>query len=210
LDLIAKTLGVKFAVPTFSHFGQEQKSEILLVAAWLPEDLRLALIWWKNRTAYPNKITVWYMHMMKLNHMVVDKIHARSVGPYALITQQPLWGKARDWWQRFGEMEVWALEAYSAVYTLQEMLTIKSDDVIGRNKTYEAIIKNQSPKVSDCQSRLIILPILLKWLCQDVSMLSKDQIEQLERERFDKIQQLNLSGITWSFLESEKWSGYIR
>lgn len=81
------------------------------------------------------------MHTLKLNHMVEDKIHARAVGPYSLITQQPLGGKARDGGQRFGEMEVWALEAYSAVYTLQEMLTIKSDDVYGRNKCYDAIIK---------------------------------------------------------------------
>ena len=87
------------------------------------------------------------MHLLKLVHMVEDKIHARSVGPYSLITQQPLGGKSRQGGQRFGEMEVWALEAYSAVYTLQEMLTVKSDDVVGRNKLYESIIKSQKPRI---------------------------------------------------------------
>ena len=203
LGLIAKTLGVKFAIPTFSSFWQEQIKN-LAIQAWLPEDLRLSLYDWRTGELYPNRITVWYMHMMKLNHMVVDKIHARSVGPYALITQQPLWGKARDWWQRFWEMEVWALEAYSAVYTLQEMLTIKSDDVIGRNKTYESIIKNQSPKVSGLPESFNYLTYLLKGLCQDISMLNKDQIEQIERERVNRVQELNLSGITGSFLEWEK------
>jgi len=202
LWLIAKTLGVKFAVPTFSNFGQEQIRN-LAKATGLPEDLRLSLYDGRTGEFYPNKITVWYMHMMKLNHMVVDKIHARSVGPYALITQQPLWGKARDGWQRFWEMEVWALEAYSAVYTLQEMLTIKSDDVIGRNKTYEAIIKNHSPKISWLPESFNYLMYLLKWLCQDVSMLTKSQIEDQERERVQKIQELNLSGITGAFLETD-------
>jgi len=98
-------------------------------------------------------------------------------------------------------MEVWALEAYSAVYTLQEMLTIKSDDVIGRNKTYESIIKNQSPKVSGLPESFNYLTYLLKGLCQDISMLNKDQIEQIERERVSRVQELNLSGITGSFLE---------
>lgn len=101
-------------------------------------------------------------------------------------------------------MEVRALEAYSAVYTLQEMLTIKSDDVIGRNKTYESIIKNQSPKVSGLPESFNYLTYLLKGLCQDISMLNKDQIEQIERERVNRVQELNLSGITGSFLEWEK------
>ncbi len=201
LWLIAKTLGVKFAVPTFAEFGQEQVRE-LAKKSWLADDLRLKLYDGRTWDLFPNKITVWYMHMMKLNHMVEDKIHARSVGPYALITQQPLWGKARDGWQRFGEMEVWALEAYSAVYTLQEMLTIKSDDVVGRNKTYEAIIKNQHPKMHGLPESFHYLTYILKWLCQDIQPISKEDMDQYEKERVRKIESLNLSGITWSFLAS--------
>ncbi|MEG2930869.1 MAG: DNA-directed RNA polymerase subunit beta, partial [Ruthenibacterium sp.] len=93
--------------------------------------------------AFERQVTVGYMHMLKLNHLVDDKMHARSTGPYSLVTQQPLGGKAQFGGQRFGEMEVWALEAYGAAYTLQEILTVKSDDVVGRVKTYEAIVKGQ-------------------------------------------------------------------
>ena len=201
LWLIAKTLWVKFAVPTFADFGQEKIKE-LAREAWLDDDLRLKLYDWRTGEVFPNKITVWYMHMMKLNHMVEDKIHARSVGPYALITQQPLWGKARDGWQRFWEMEVWALEAYSAVHTLQEMLTIKSDDVVWRNKTYEAIIKNQHPKMYGLPESFNYLTYILKWLCQDVQSISKEDMDQYNKDKIDKIQWLNLSWITWSFLAS--------
>lgn len=101
-----------------------------MIAAGFSENGKMALYDGRNGQQYPTPVTVGYMHILKLIHMVEDKIHARSVGPYSLITQQPLGGKARQGGQRFGEMEVWALEAYSAVYTLQEMLTIKSDDVI--------------------------------------------------------------------------------
>lgn len=201
LWLIAKTLGVKFAVPTFAEFGQEQIKKLAREAG-LDDDLRLKLYDGRTGEAFPNKITVWYMHMMKLNHMVEDKIHARSVGPYALITQQPLWGKARDGWQRFWEMEVWALEAYSAVHTLQEMLTIKSDDVVGRNKTYEAIIKNQYPKMYGLPESFNYLTYILKGLCQDVQSINKEDMEQYNKDKIDKIQGLNLSWITWSFLSS--------
>lgn len=115
--------------------------------AGLEDKLRTTLYDGETGESYAQKVTVGYMHLLKLVHMVEDKIHARSVGPYSLITQQPLGGKSRQGGQRFGEMEVWALEAYSAVYTLQEMLTVKSDDVIGRNKLYESIIKSQKPKI---------------------------------------------------------------
>ena len=127
--------------------------------------------------------------------MVEDKIHARAVGPYSLITQQPLGGKARDGGQRFGEMEVWALEAYSAVYTLQEMLTIKSDDVLGRNKTYESIIKGMKPKVLGLPESFNYLTFLLKGLCQDIVPLTKEQMNYIHKERVEKITSLGLSGI---------------
>lgn len=133
--------------------------------------------------------------------MVEDKIHARAVWPYALITQQPLWWKARDWWQRFGEMEVWALEAYSAVHTLQEMLTIKSDDIVWRNKTYEAIVKNKPIKTSWLPESFNYLKYILKWLAQDVQQVSKDEMEDYNQEKTNKIQMLNLSWLTWSFLD---------
>jgi len=136
---------VKFAVPTFSKFGFDDLSALAKQCGF--DDLKVTLYNGENGEAYSQKVAVGYMHILKLVHMVEDKIHARSVGPYSLITQQPLGGKSRQGGQRFGEMEVRALEAYSAVYTLQEMLTVKSDDVIGRNKLYEAIIKGQKPKI---------------------------------------------------------------
>ena len=112
----------------------------MLKLADLPEDGQTYL--WDGRTGerFDRKITVGYMYMLKLNHLVDDKMHARSTGPYSLVTQQPLGGKAQFGGQRFGEMEVWALEAYGASYTLQEMLTVKSDDVMGRNKMYKNIV----------------------------------------------------------------------
>ncbi len=131
--------GVPMATPVFDG-AQESEIKRMLKLADLPEDGQTHL--WDGRTgeAFERKITVGYMHMLKLNHLVDDKMHARSTGPYSLVTQQPLGGKAQFGGQRFGEMEVWALEAYGASYTLQEMLTVKSDDVVGRNKMYKNIV----------------------------------------------------------------------
>ncbi|MEI7919098.1 MAG: hypothetical protein WCH65_02560 [bacterium] len=119
--------------------------------------------------------------------MVEDKIHARSVGPYSLITQQPLGGKSRQGGQRFGEMEVWALEAYSAVYTLQEMLTVKSDDVVGRNRLYESIIKGQKPKIGGLPESFNLLTYLFKGLCQNIEPLSIEELEVVQEDRIKKI-----------------------
>ncbi len=119
--------------------------------------------------------------------MVEDKIHARAVGPYSLITQQPLGGKSRQGGQRFGEMEVRALEAYSAVYTLQEMLTVKSDDVIGRNKLYESIIKGQKPKIGGLPESFNLLTYLFKGLCQNIEPLSIEELEIVQEDRIKKI-----------------------
>lgn len=127
------------------------------------------------------------MHILKLVHMVEDKIHARAVGPYSLITQQPLGGKSRQGGQRFGEMEVRALEAYSAVYTLQEMLTVKSDDVIGRNKLYESIIKGQKPKIGGLPESFNLLTYLFKGLCQNIEPLSIEELEIVQEDRIKKI-----------------------
>ena len=123
--------------------ASEDEIRGMLEQAGLPEDGKTLLFDGKSGEAFDNPVTVGYLHMLKLAHLVEDKVHARSTGPYSLVTQQPLGGKAQFGGQRFGEMEVWALEAYGAAHTLQEMLTVKSDDVQGRVKTYEAIVKGE-------------------------------------------------------------------
>ena len=131
------------------------------------------MILYDGRTgkAFKNPVTVGYTYFMKLNHLVEDKIHQRSIGPYSLITQQPLGGKAQFGGQRFGEMEVWALEAYGAAYTLQEMLTIKSDDVLGRTKAYESIIKGQPVRETYIPESFSVLVRELKGLGLNVEMI---------------------------------------
>jgi DNA-directed RNA polymerase subunit beta len=143
LGWAAQALGYKVASPVFQGVSIEKiKSE--LKAAGLPEDGKTQLYDGRTGEPFQERSTVGYKYMLKLTHMVDDKIHARSTGPYAMVTQQPLGGKAQMGGQRFGEMEVWALEAYGAAHTLQEILTIKSDDVVGRSKAYESIIKNEA------------------------------------------------------------------
>lgn len=200
LGLLAKELGVKFAVPTFGGFGVEDIVN-LAKKAGLEDKLRTTLYDGETGEPYAQQVTVGYMHLLKLVHMVEDKIHARSVGPYSLITQQPLGGKSRQGGQRFGEMEVWALEAYSAVYTLQEMLTVKSDDVIGRNKLYESIIKSQKPKIWGLPESFNLLTYLFKGLGQNIVALTADELETIHQERMEKIKSLGLSGIMTASLE---------
>jgi DNA-directed RNA polymerase subunit beta len=142
LGWAAEKLGHKIALPVFEHV-EENKIVEELNAANLPIDGRTTLYDGKTGLAFDRPIVVGKAYILKLIHMVEDKTHARSTGPYSLITQQPLGGKAQMGGQRLGEMEVWALEAYGAAYTLQEMLTIKSDDVVGRAKSFEAIIKGE-------------------------------------------------------------------
>lgn len=194
LWLIAKLTGCKFAVPTFSGFWPENLKEIIDELG-LPQDLRMQLFDGRTGEAYVQRVTVWYMNLLKLVHMVEDKIHARSVGPYSLITQQPLGGKSRQGGQRFGEMEVWALEAYSAVYTLQEMLTVKSDDVVGRNKLYESIIKGHKPKFGWLPESFNLLTYLFKGLGQNIQPLTVVEMEKLHEKRMEKILSLGLSGL---------------
>ncbi len=195
LWLIAHALDTKFAVPLFSDFDAKDL-EHLMVKAWFSADGKMTVYDGRSWEKYANKVTVWFMNIIKLVHMVEDKIHARSVGPYSLITQQPLWGKARSGWQRFWEMEVWALEAYSAVYTLQEMLTIKSDDVTGRNKTYEAIIKWWSISIRGLPESFNLVTFLFKGLGQNIVPLREEQIEKIHEERIKKITTLGLKWIT--------------
>ena len=132
--------GVPIATPVFDGAREDDISEMLNQAG-LNRSGQVTLIDGRTGEAFDRTVTVGYIYMLKLHHLVDDKIHARSIGPYSLVTQQPLGGKAQFGGQRFGEMEVWALEAYGAAYTLQEMLTVKSDDVSGRTKVYEAIVK---------------------------------------------------------------------
>ena len=132
--------GVPIATPVFDGASEAEIKQMLKLAG-LPESGQTVLIDGRTGEQFDRPVTVGYMYMLKLNHLVDDKMHARSTGPYSLITQQPLGGKAQFGGQRFGEMEVWALEAYGASYTLQEMLTVKSDDVIGRTEMYENIVR---------------------------------------------------------------------
>ena len=132
--------GVPFATPVFDGATEDEIKNMLELAG-LPRSGQVTLYDGRTGEAFDRSVTVGYMHVLKLHHLVDDKMHARSTGPYSLVTQQPLGGKAQFGGQRFGEMEVWALEAYGAAYTLQEMLTVKSDDVTGRTKVYESIVK---------------------------------------------------------------------
>jgi DNA-directed RNA polymerase subunit beta len=142
LGWAAKILGISVDSPVFDGASEKEIKEMFQEAG-LPEDGKITLYDGFSGEPFDNKITVGYIYMMKLIHLVDEKIHARSIGPYSLVTQQPLGGKAQFGGQRLGEMEVWALEAYGAAFTLQEMLTVKSDDVSGRTRIYEAIVKGE-------------------------------------------------------------------
>lgn len=174
LGLAANAKGYRAATPALNGITEDQiYSE--LENAGLPVDGRLQLFDGRTGEPFDYKTTVGYSYMLKLNHMVEDKIHQRSIGPYSLITQQPLGGKAQFGGQRFGEMEVWALQAYGAAHMLQEMLTIKSDDVPGRSKAYEAIIKGEPITRINLPESFNVLTRELKGLCLDVQLLKKDE-----------------------------------
>ena len=173
LGFAAKHLGYKVETPVFDGAHEEDIREALKQAG-LREDGKTILYDGRTGRQFDNPVTVGVMYYLKLFHLVDDKIHARSTGPYSLVTQQPLGGKAQFGGQRFGEMEVWALEAYGAAYTLQEILTVKSDDVVGRVKTYEAIVKgNNVPKPGIPESFKVLVKELQS-LCLDVSVLDAD------------------------------------
>ncbi|MEF9840918.1 MAG: DNA-directed RNA polymerase subunit beta, partial [Lachnospiraceae bacterium] len=143
LGMAVKQLGWHIATPVFDPANEEDIEE-LLEKAGLPKDGKIQLYDGRTGEPFDNPVTVGYMYYLKLHHLVDDKMHARSTGPYSLVTQQPLGGKAQFGGQRFGEMEVWALEAFGASHVLQEILTLKSDDVVGRSKAYEAIVKGDA------------------------------------------------------------------
>ena len=181
LGLAANALGYKAATPVLNGISEEQIQKELEKAGF-PTSGKLQL--YDGRTGEPHdkKTTVGYSYMLKLNHMIEDKIHQRSIGPYSLITQQPLGGKAQFGGQRFGEMEVWALEAYGAAHTLQEVLTIKSDDVPGRSKAYEAIIKGEEITRVDLPESFNVLVRELKGLALDVKLLKEDEGEFVDAQ----------------------------
>jgi DNA-directed RNA polymerase subunit beta len=177
LGWAAMKLGYKVATPVLDGVSETIIKEELAKAG-LPEDGKIKLVNGKTGEYFDNKSTVGVMYIMKLNHLVEDKIHMRSIGPYSLITQQPLGGKAQFGGQRFGEMEVWALEGYGAAYTLQEMLTIKSDDVLGRSKAYESIIKGEKIKSPNIPASFHVLINELKGLCLDVELMGLSEIDK--------------------------------
>ena len=176
LGMAAKALGFKVETPVFDG-AKSEEIEDLLEQAGLSKDGKRWLRDGRTGERFDNPITVGVMYMLKLHHLVDDKIHARSTGPYSLVTQQPLGGKAQFGGQRFGEMEVWALEAYGAAYTLQEMLTVKSDDVVGRVKTYEAIVKGENIPQPGVPESFKVLVKELQSLGLDIRLYTKDDVE---------------------------------
>jgi DNA-directed RNA polymerase subunit beta len=186
LGAAAHKMGRFIATPVFDG-AKEEDVLAALEEAGLNRDGKTILYDGRTGEAFENKVTVGYVYMMKLFHLVDDKIHARSTGPYSLVTQQPLGGKAQFGGQRFGEMEVWALEAYGAAYTLQELLTVKSDDVIGRVKTYEAIVKGENIPEPGIPESFKVLIKELQSLGLDVKVYSADAEEIIIRETDDDI-----------------------
>jgi DNA-directed RNA polymerase subunit beta len=163
--------GARFASPVFDG-ATEADIKRQLRSASLPESGKIELRDGRIGVPFEQLVTVGYIYLMKLSHLVDDKIHARSIGPYSLITQQPLGGKAQFGGQRFGEMEVWALEAYGAAHILQELLTVKSDDVYGRTKIYESLVKGEPTVEPGLPESFNVLVRELQSLCLDVELLS--------------------------------------
>lgn len=193
LGYAAKALGWKIATPVFDGATEEDIRDTLVDAGKDPDG---KTILYDGRTGEPfdNRVTVGYMYYLKLAHLVDDKIHARSTGPYSLVTQQPLGGKAQFGGQRFGEMEVWALEAYGAAYTLQEILTVKSDDVVGRVKTYESIVKGENIPEPGIPESFKVLIKELQSLALDVKVYSEEQGEIAIKESVeDDLEELNVN-----------------
>ena len=184
LGMAAKLLGWKVATPVFDGATDEEIREMFRKAGY-SEDGKTTLYDGRTGDPFDHPVTVGVMYMLKLHHLVDDKIHARSTGPYSLVTQQPLGGKAQFGGQRFGEMEVWALEAYGAAYTLQEMLTVKSDDTVGRVKTYEAIVKGENVPEPGVPEGFKVLIKELQALGLDIRLLSPDNKELELKENID-------------------------
>lgn len=190
LGMAARALGIHVASPVFDG-AREEDVWATIEEAGMARDAKTVLYDGRSGEPFDNRVSVGVMYMIKLAHMVDDKLHARSTGPYSLVTQQPLGGKAQFGGQRFGEMEVWALEAYGAAYTLQEILTVKSDDVVGRVKTYESIVKGENVPEPGVPESFKVLIKELQSLGMDVKILSGDEeeIEMRDLEDEDDVQQ---------------------
>jgi len=198
LGWAAQHLGFKVATPVFDG-AQESEIREALKEAGLPEDGKVDLYDGRSGEKFDRPVTVGIIYMLKLAHLVEDKIHARSTGPYSLVTQQPLGGKAQFGGQRFGEMEVWALEAYGAAYTLQEMLTVKSDDVVGRVKTYEAIVKGDEIGEAGVPESFKVLVKELRSLGLSIDVINENEetvdfTEDTSRDLLSNLDRINLSG----------------
>jgi DNA-directed RNA polymerase subunit beta len=195
LGWAARVLGLYFSTPVFDG-AIESEIKAQLKAAGLPDDGKTPLFDGMTGEQFEQRVCVGFIYMLKLSHLVDDKIHARSIGPYSLITQQPLGGKAQFGGQRFGEMEVWALEAYGAAYALQELLTIKSDDVLGRVKVYEAIVKGENIPEPGIPESFKVLIKEMQALCLNVEVLAVDggQIEmrELDEDVFRAAEELGI------------------
>ena len=192
LGYAAHEMGCKVATPIFDGASEEDIAA-MLTEAGLDPDGKSWLYDGRTGDRFDNRVTVGYVYFLKLHHLVDDKIHARSTGPYSLVTQQPLGGKAQFGGQRFGEMEVWALEAYGAAYTLQEILTVKSDDVTGRVKTYEAIVKGHNVPTPGVPESFKVLIKELQSLCLDIQVLDKDGNEIELKDDDDAMDTFNLA-----------------
>ncbi len=207
LGYAAKALGWKVATPVFDGANEEDIADALVKAGY-EADGKTVLYDGRTGDPFDNRVTVGYMHILKLAHLVDDKIHARSTGPYSLVTQQPLGGKAQFGGQRFGEMEVWALEAYGAAYTLQEILTVKSDDVVGRVKTYEAIVKGDNVPKPGVPESFKVLIKELQSLALDIKVLDQNGEEIILKESIDddpEDLQVNIAGMEGDEAESKLW-----
>lgn len=189
LGMAAEKLGIKIATPVLNGISNDQIQDIMKTAD-MEEDGKVQLYNGETGEPFKERTMVGVKYMLKLHHLVEDKIHARSVGPYSMVTQQPLGGKAQNGGQRFGEMEVWALEAYAASNILQEMITIKSDDVAGRTQAYEAIVKNAHIKKPNIPESFNVLIKELQAIGLDVNLLDGEELsheEQLVEEKYQQI-----------------------
>lgn len=189
VGMAAKKLWITVATPILNGMSIEQINSLMETAS-MDVDWKVQLIDWETGEPFKERTVVWIKFMLKLHHFVEEKIHARSVGPYSMVTQQPLWGKAQNWGQRFWEMEVWALEAYAASNILQEMITIKSDDVAGRTQAYEAIVKNAPIKKPNIPESFNVLLKELQSIWLDLDLLDKEELEAKESEaeaRYDEV-----------------------
>jgi DNA-directed RNA polymerase subunit beta len=188
LGLAAHTLGYQAIVPPFAGATTDEIAEELEKAGFSGTG-KVTLLDGQTGQKFDQDVAVGYMYILKLHHMIDDKMHARSIGPYSLITQQPLGGKAQSGGQRFGEMEVWALEGYGAAHTLREMLTIKSDDVVGRSAAFDAIIKGQKIREQNTPASFDVLTNYLRGLALDVNLevIKKEKLIDIAQDAITEV-----------------------